>query len=204
LAVYLLVIGMLNLSRRPFVTSGARDLIALGVGVSGLAVVGPIELLTETRVVLHLGPSYWFLVLGLYFSGVLTLALHARPRLVVYNISPEAFRAALETVAREADSGAHWAGETLVLPTLQTQLLVEPFAVLRNVSLVALGETHNLALWRFLHAGLRDRLTGSNTAAGLGLGLVLLGVAMFTVIGSQWLYDPVAVTRGFMEMLGRG
>ena len=45
LAIYLLLLGAINLSRRPFLVTGARDLAALGVAVAGLVVVGPIELL---------------------------------------------------------------------------------------------------------------------------------------------------------------
>ena len=44
LAVYLLLIGLLNLSNKPFVTTGARDAAALGIGVSGLVIAGPMEL----------------------------------------------------------------------------------------------------------------------------------------------------------------
>ena len=44
LAVYLLVIGRINLSRSPFVTTGTRDAAALAVGIAGLAVAGPLEL----------------------------------------------------------------------------------------------------------------------------------------------------------------
>jgi hypothetical protein len=205
LAVYLLVIGALNLSRRPFVTTGARDLLALGVGLCGVVLVGPIELLTDTRVVLALGPSYWLLVLGLYASGWLTLALHCRPRIVVYNVTCSALQGALEEAAREIDAGAYWAGQTLVLPSQQAQLLLEPFSPLRNASIVALGDVHNPSLWRHLETALRSRLASSAISpGGVGLAMLMISAALFTLLASQWLYDPVAVTRGLMEMLGKG
>ncbi len=45
LAVYLMLLGLINLSSRPLVTNGARDTAALGVGISGFIMVGPCELL---------------------------------------------------------------------------------------------------------------------------------------------------------------
>ena len=48
-AVYLLLLGMINLSARPLVTSGLRDSAALGIAASGFVIAGPMELfLPET------------------------------------------------------------------------------------------------------------------------------------------------------------
>ena len=44
LSVYLVMLGVLNLQRRSFVTTGARDAAALGIAISGLIVAGPMEL----------------------------------------------------------------------------------------------------------------------------------------------------------------
>ncbi len=41
LAAYLLLLGAVNLSSRPFLTNGARDTAALGIGILGFAIVGP-------------------------------------------------------------------------------------------------------------------------------------------------------------------
>jgi hypothetical protein len=49
LAVYLLVLGGLQLSRRPLLVTGARDLVALGLGLSGIMLIGPIELSMSGR-----------------------------------------------------------------------------------------------------------------------------------------------------------
>ena len=43
-AAYVLLLGLVNLRRRPFLTSGGSDLTALGVALSGLMFVGPLEL----------------------------------------------------------------------------------------------------------------------------------------------------------------
>ena len=49
LGVYLLAIGLMNLSRRPWVTTGFRDGLALTIGMMGLVIVGPLELLMPGR-----------------------------------------------------------------------------------------------------------------------------------------------------------
>ena len=38
LAVYLSLLGMINLGKRPFITTGVRDAAALGIGVGGLVI----------------------------------------------------------------------------------------------------------------------------------------------------------------------
>ena len=42
--IYLILIGSLNLGRRPFLTTGARDLLALAIAISGFVLIGPVQL----------------------------------------------------------------------------------------------------------------------------------------------------------------
>jgi hypothetical protein len=180
LSGYLLVLGLVNLSRRSFVTTGTRELLALAVGLSGLAVVGPIELLTSTSVVVSLGPTYWALALGLYASGWILVTMYVRPRLVVYNVGEADLAAALGSAARQLDADAHWAGQTLLLPAWQAQFALEPFPSLWNVSIVGIGEGPPPALWRQIETALGRQLgevrIGRN---GYGLAMVLIASGMF-------------------------
>ena len=48
-AMYLLLVGWINLSSRPFVATGARDLAALAVAVSGFMIVGPIGVILARK-----------------------------------------------------------------------------------------------------------------------------------------------------------
>ena len=60
LAAYVLLLGLLNLRRRPFLTSGGCDVAALGVALSGLMFVGPLE---EKRFVdVSENAFYWYFV----------------------------------------------------------------------------------------------------------------------------------------------
>jgi hypothetical protein len=203
LAAYLFVLGLVNLLRRPLVTTGTRDLLALGVGLSGLAVIGPIELLTSTPVVIALGPTYWALALGLYASGWILVTMYVRPRLVVYNVGDAELAAALESVARQLDPEAHWAGQTLLLPACQAQWSLEPFPVLWNVSIIGVGECPPPALWRQLETALRHRLAELEVApSSYGMGMVITAAAMFAAMAYQWVHDSQTVTRGLLDMLG--
>ena len=66
LGVYLLLMGIINLMPRPFLTNGARDTAALCIAISGFVVAGPMELFLPDVANVRLGPFVWFLLLGLY------------------------------------------------------------------------------------------------------------------------------------------
>ena len=59
LAMYLLALGAVNLSARPLLTTGGRDFVALGIGVSGLVAVGPMELFLAEGAAEYWGPWIW-------------------------------------------------------------------------------------------------------------------------------------------------
>ena len=56
-AIYLVMLGALNLSRRSLLVTGTRDAAALGLAVSGLIIVGPLELFFPDVAVSRLGPT---------------------------------------------------------------------------------------------------------------------------------------------------
>src|SRR5688572_30564043 len=89
-AMYLLVLGAINLSSRPFVTSGGRDVATLGIAISGFVIAGPLELFLPVRAVGFWGPAItWGLMFGIYILGLLLVVLTLRPRLVIYNVASD-------------------------------------------------------------------------------------------------------------------
>ena len=54
-AMYLLLLGAVNLSRRSLLVSGVRDAAALALAVSGMVVVGPMELFFPFESAVKLG-----------------------------------------------------------------------------------------------------------------------------------------------------
>lgn len=188
LAMYLLVIARLNLGRAPVIVSGARDTAALGCGLAGLAIVGPVELFMPEAAAREFGPWIWGLLVGMY-ALLVTLAMTGqRPRLVIYNAPREVVRAAVERVAAELDPTARWAGDTVELPAAQLEMRLEYFSPLQNASLVMQGELYRTESWRTLRLGLERefaRVVGLPNPRGgiiLSAGLLLLGLVVWQLI----------------------
>lgn len=202
LAVYFLVLGVINLSRRPFVTTGARDWGALGIGISGLVFAGPLELFFPEGATAIFGGFVWPLLAALYALGLTLACLLARPRLVIYNLSTDELRDALVVSLPEFDKQARLDVDTLVLPNLGVQAHIEPFVALRNVQIVASGPRQNYQGWAQLAAGLRSSLREVHVPPN-PYGVTLLLFSLF-MLGSIVLYvfrDQPAVAQSLAEML---
>ncbi len=202
LAIYLLLLGAINLSRRPFLVTGARDLAALGVAVAGMVVVGPVELLLPDDAI-HVYESYvWLLLVVMYSLCLSLIVLLARPRLTIYNMSADELRPALAEAVSGLDADARWAGNSLALPHLKVELHVETSPVMRNVSLVASGDEQSYTGWRQLELSLAARLRSMKAPPNpVGLVLALTALLMFVALGWQLVAHPQAVAQGFREML---
>lgn len=202
LAVYLLLLGVINMSRRPLLVTGGRDLAALGVGVSGLILIGPVELLLPEDAVNAYQKYVWLLLIAMYALCVSLAALLARPRLTIYNFSAEQLRPVLAAAIGSLDAEARWAGSSLVLPGLHVELHLEPNPVMRNVSLVASGDEQSYAGWRQLHLAMAARLKPAESPTNpWGLALAAAALLMFGVMGWQMVEYPQAIAQGFRDML---
>lgn len=184
LAVYLLVIGAVNLRKRPFVITGARDTAALGVGVSGMLLVGPIELLLPPQTIDRFGANGWMLwgMIIVMYALVLSLwVMLARPRITIYNTTLDTFRPVLAEALDVLEAEPRWAGNSVCLARLGVELHMEATPAMRNVTLAAAGEQQNYAGWRLLEHAIRARLRTVEArpnawgAALAALGLLLLG-----------------------------
>lgn len=202
-ATYLLLLAAINLSRRPFVVAGTRDTATLGLAVSGLVIIGPMELFLPVATVLRFGSYVWVLLVVLYALILVLCLLVSRPRLVVYNISTSKLRPILADVVVRLDSEARWAGDSLLLPNLGVQLHLDNMAALRNVSLVSVGPHQSYLGWRQLELGLRAALSefevGRNFRAvgfiaGTGALLLLFLLQIIAI-------DPQAVAQAMFDMI---
>jgi hypothetical protein len=204
LAMYFLVLGAINLSSRPFLTTGTRDISALGLAICGFVAAGPMELFLPERAAAEFGAGVWLLLLTLYFLGLLLVVLTLRPRLVLYNITIEQLRPALADVVTRLDSEARWAGDSLTMPQLGVQLHVEPLVMLKNVQLLSAGSNQNFAGWRKLEAELALALRKvRGTPNPYGVSLLSFGLFLGIMI-TYWLArDPVAVQQALNELLRR-
>ena len=185
-AAYLLWLAAVHLRRRPSTLAGSWDLLLLAAAVSGLVVAGPLALLQPVA-----GSTAWaagmlLLAAGLVFAGVL---LAARPRLVVYNITPEQLRPLVAEVVKALDPAARWAGETAALPGRGIQVHLDGRGAMRSVSVVALGGKTSAEGWaefsrRFRQAVRGVRVRRSPWAALFG------GCGCLLVAAVAWLAWP--------------
>jgi hypothetical protein len=201
--MYLLVLGAINLSPRPFLTSGTRDVATLGIAISGFVVAGPLELFLPARAVGFWGPAItWGLMFGTYILGLLLVVLMLRPRLVIYNITAEQLRPVMAEVVGGLDHESRWAGESLTLPNLGVELHIESQPLFKNVQLVSAGPHQNFAGWRRLEAELGAALRsvrGMRNPAGFSL--VTVGLTLAVMI-TFWLWrDPSGVQQALNQML---
>lgn len=201
LAAYGLVLGWINARRRSFLTSGGCDLVALGIAVSGLVFIGPLELFRPEAATRSFGNFIWVFLLLFYALWLLLIVLLGRPRLVVYNIRHEELHPVLAEIAARVDPAARWAGNHLSLPGLGVQLHLDSFELMRNVSLVASGGRQSIDGWRRLAAELgpalrKVRVKRNPRAIGfLGVSFALLAVSIW-----QLLSRPEAVLQAMNEV----
>jgi len=201
LAVYLLLLGVINLSRRPLVTNGARDAAALGIGISGFVLVGPMELFVPDAATYRLGAFVWPTLIALYAMCLTLFVLLMRPRLVIYNIRPEQVRPILADLVSQLDRDSRWAGECLTLPNLGIQLHVEVSSTMRNVQLVSAGAHQSYDGWlrleKSLSAALREVRSDRNP---YGFSLALFGIVMVGLV-AFWMINDENVVAQLLDML---
>ena len=201
LGVYLLVLGAINLMGSPLVTTGARDMGALGIGLSGFILAGPMELFLPEAAVNRFGPFVWILILALYMMCLTLLVLVIRPRLVIYNITLNQLRSVLAELAGRIDTEARWAGDSLVLPQLGVQLHLDYFRAMRNISLVSSGPRQHLEGWRRLETSLVSELRKIGVSRNpRGYTMVVLAVVIFVGLTYSLLSDPVAIAQELKTM----
>jgi hypothetical protein len=200
-AIYLLLLGMINLSRRPLLVSGGRDAAALALAMTGMLIVGPFELFLPQASVMRYGPYVWVMVLTFYGLSVAMGILMLRPRLVIYNISADKLRPILAEVVASLDSDARWAGDSLVLPNLVVQLSIDHFRTMRNVSLKSVGGNQDLHGWRRLEQGLAGALSQETmTRNPRGLVLFFAGLLILGGLTMVIYRDPQAITQSIFNL----
>lgn len=202
LAVYVAVLGLINLWARPFLVNGARDAAALGIGISGLMIAGPMELLVSDAAVYRLGSLAWILLLALYLLCLTLVVLLMRPRLVIYNMTRDQMRPLLANLVSDLDREARWAGDSLILPKLGVQLYVETCAAMRIIQLVATGAPQSYDGWRQLESALSTALHGAATKRNpLGISLIGCGIFLAIIVTLCMVTDADTVAQSFRWLL---
>jgi hypothetical protein len=201
IAVYLFLIGLVNLRRRPFLISGGSDLAVVGLALSGLACVGPLDLLRPEPATAEFGNFIWLLLLAFYWLSLVLIVLLARPRLVVYNTTIEELHPVLAEAASRLDSDARWAGNSLALPQLGLQLHLESFELMRNVSLISSGGQQSLEGWRRLARELAPSLRRVRVKPNpRGFAIVAFALLLVAASVSQMVRHPLELAEAAKEV----
>jgi len=200
-AIYLLLLGTINLSRRPLLVSGGRDAAALALAITGVLIVGPFELFMPQASLAHYGPYVWVMVLTFYSLSVAMGILMLRPRLIIYYISADKLRPILAEAVAHLDSDARWAGDSLVLTNLGVQLYINNFRTMRNVSLKSVGGNQDLHGWRRLEQELAAALSQEEVPRNYRcLGLFLSGLLILAGLAAVIARDPQAITQSISDL----
>jgi hypothetical protein len=201
-AAYVLLLGLMNLRRRPFLTTGGSDVAALGLAISGLLFVGPIELFRPDAATAELGNYIWLFLLLFYWLCLLLLVLLSRPRLVIYNIGSDEIHSVLAESASRLDPDARWAGNSLTMPRLGVHLHLESFDLMRNVTLASSGSQQSLEGWRRLARELSTALKSTCVKANpRAVGLLLAALVLLAVSVAHMLSHPVELAQGMNQVL---
>lgn len=202
IAMYLVLVGLINLRRRPYVLTGARESMLVGLALSGLALVGPMELFFPQQAANQFGSYVWLMLLVFYCLLLLLWILVARPRLVVYNVSSGQLRAALSEAALKVDPEARWAGDCLALPRLNVQLHLDMFDTMRNVALISTGSDQNYTNWRRLEGALRGVLDEIVVPRNpRGYSFVVVGSLLLAGLIMKAVQNPEAIAQGLLHLL---
>jgi hypothetical protein len=202
LAIYLLLLGMINLARRPLVVSGTREMLALGLAVSGLLIIGPMQLFMPQDAAARFGAGVWILLCAFYALCLALAILLSPPRLVVYNVSFDTVRSVLSVVSQRLDHESTWSSTTLSMPQIRVHLQVESYPSMHNVSLVATSSPQSVGGWRRLELALRGALDGAPRASGTrGLWFVMAGAAILIALALLVSENPQTIARGLDRLL---
>ncbi len=200
-SVYLLLLGWLHLRKHPFVTTTGRDVAILAVAVSGLIMVGPMELFFPENAVSRFGPFVWLMLLAFYGLLVSLVSMIIRPGLVLYNVREDQIRPLLSDVLGELDK-PHWSGENVRLPALGIHFQIESHPWLRCVQLVSTGRKQSLTGWRMLESGLQKSVASVSTHSNLYGPLFVLVAVLLNVVGVIWMCrQPTEVVAAWQQIL---
>ena len=204
LAVYLATLGLINLRPRPFVTTGARDVAALGIGILGLMIAGPLELFLPESVAIRFGGLTWLLLLVFYGLCVSLVVLLLRPRLVIYNATVEQLRPLLTDIAKNMDQKSRWTSDSMIIPNRKIHFHVESVDWLSNLQIISTGNRQSFEGWRELELKLRAATADARVPPNF-LGTVFLLAALgLAIISAIELYlhqaDVAIAFKDFLRL----
>ena len=187
---YLFFLGIINLSRKTRMLTGRQDLVAVSLGVSGLLIVGPLQILLPQAGIIRFGIHVWYPLVVLYIFGVLWLLILSRPRIVLYNVDQADFARILSHLL-EREGWTVLRNENVVqIHELGIQFEILPVVSMKNITLRSTESEQSNAGWRALHQSLERELTSHHPFRN-PFGWVYLSSGLMVATAS-WLFLPPA------------
>lgn len=206
LIAYLMLLSLIRLSGRVLITTGGRDIAALGFSVAGLVAIGPGELFFPKAAAGVFGAWVWLALATFYALIVSLLALTSRPRLVVYGRAPNQMLAPLLEASRELDPDATSDPETLqvFLPKLRVHLRAAGHQAIDTTSIESFEPIATTAFWEKLLGHLRDKAESTSPPVPRKGGMMLIvALGLATLVMWQAIIDRQQVVEGFRDWLWR-
>jgi hypothetical protein len=206
LIAYLLLLGLIRLSGRALVTTGGRDIAALGFAVSGLVAVGPGELFFPKAAAGVFGVWVWLALATFYGLIVTLLGLTSRPRLVVYGRTVEQMLGPLYRAARELDEQAVLDREVdqVHLPRLRIRLRVAGSRGVDAVTIESFEPIGAAAFWEKLLGHLRDQVEAmERPSERRGGWMLFVAFSLIALVTWQAISERQQVVEGFRDWLWR-
>jgi hypothetical protein len=206
LIAYLLVLGMIRLSGKVLITTGGRDIAAMGFAVAGLVAIGPGELFFPKAAAGVFGAWVWLALAAFYGLIVSLLGLTARPRLVVYGRTPDQMIQPLLEASRELDADASCDRETLqvFLPKLRVHLRAAGLQGIDSTSIESFEPIATIAFWEKLLGHLRDKAESTSPPAPRrGALMVVVALSLGTLTVWRAIAQRQQVVEGFSDWFWR-
>ncbi|TWU32910.1 hypothetical protein [Novipirellula artificiosorum] len=203
---YLILLGVIRVIGRPLVTTGARDIAALGIAISGLVAVGPAELFFPAAAASAFGPYVWVSLALFYFLCVLLVALTSKPRLVAYGRSAQEIYEPLLKAAQTLDAAA--TGDPgrlqISMPTANVRLRIDGQPGADYAQIFAFEPNLTPHFWSQLQAHLREQVATSPRPRNLhGYAMLITAACLVAFLAWQSLGREELVVEGFRNWLWR-
>ncbi|MBN2559886.1 MAG: hypothetical protein JXQ75_03025 [Phycisphaerae bacterium] len=174
IAMYFLVLGLVNSHSRPYLITSRADFVALTCPLVPV-LLWPVPTFVRSGMA-------WLLLLGLLLAAVLFvwMLLTTGTGFVIYNISEARCIRLLEAALRHLGVSGSWTGRTWQDDAGRITIHLRKFALLRNVTLhIETDGSHAARLVPELGAELDRRLASvAQLPSTMGACLVLIGVGL--------------------------
>lgn len=203
---YLLLLGVIRVSGKALVTTGGRDVAAVGFAIAGFVAIGPGELFFPKSAAGVFGPWVWAALLAFYALIVSLVALTSKPRLVVFGRTPDQMLAPLAAAAKELDPDATVEAEKLqvYLPKLGVRLRSAGHQGVDATNIESFEPVTNIEFWNRLLGHLRDKTESTECPKPRRGGAMLVaGILLMALVLWQGFQNQQQVVQGFRDWLWR-